>query len=303
LTVPFNPIAADLDFGMVMTDSLNVDAQASARRYAGFHRDWPARVAGAARELGALKPDLVLANVPYLSLAAAQQAGIPAVALCCINWADIYRHYCGDSAVAEEIELAYQTTTAFLRPAPAMPMSWLRNLVDIGPLASLGHDRRPELERLLRLKPGDRLLLVSLGGIPHPLDVSRWPIREGWHWVVPDDWNCARPDMTPIGKLNLPYRDVFASCDAIISKPGYGTFAEAGCHAKPLLYVPRDGWPEQPCLVEWLQRVGRCAAITLGELESGELHEPLEALLAAPAKPPVPPTGIAEAADYLAALL
>jgi hypothetical protein len=46
--------------------------------------------------------------------------------------------------------------------------------------------------------------------------------------------------------------DLLRSVDAVIAKPGYGTFAEAACNATPLLYVRRQEWPEQDCLIEWL---------------------------------------------------
>ena len=57
------------------------------------------------------RPDLVLANVAYLPLAAAHDAKIPAAALCSLNWADIYVHYCGKrpeaAAILAEMRTAY----------------------------------------------------------------------------------------------------------------------------------------------------------------------------------------------------
>ena len=59
--------------------------------------------------------------------------------------------------------------------------------------------------------------------------------------------------------------------DAIIAKPGYGTFVEAAIQGVPVLYLPRPGWPEQPCLVEWLRGHGRAVAITREEAQAGHL--------------------------------
>ena len=56
--------------------------------------------------------DIVLADVPYLTLAAASRASIPAAALCSLNWADIYRHYFNNRTEAgkilAEMESAYR---------------------------------------------------------------------------------------------------------------------------------------------------------------------------------------------------
>jgi hypothetical protein len=56
----------------------------------------------AAEELAALRPTVLLGNIPYLSIAAAAHAGIPAVAFCCLHWGEIFRHYCADAPRSEE---------------------------------------------------------------------------------------------------------------------------------------------------------------------------------------------------------
>ncbi len=93
-TCDFKHIPVALDFGMQMSNAVDVEIAQSAAAYRAFHADWDAKVQQAAEQLRALQPDLLLANVPYLSLAAADVAGVRAAAMCCLNWADIYRHYC-----------------------------------------------------------------------------------------------------------------------------------------------------------------------------------------------------------------
>ena len=99
----FRHIPAALDFGMAMVDAVEVDVARSLAAYRAYHKDWEDKVARAADEMRALQPDLLFANVPYLSLAAAQAAKVPAVAMCCLNWADIYRHYAPDDADSRAI--------------------------------------------------------------------------------------------------------------------------------------------------------------------------------------------------------
>ena len=67
--------------------------------------------------------------------------------------------------------------------------------------------------------------------------------------------------------------------------------------------LDRKDWPEAPHLVDWLKRYGRCQEVERAALEQGAIAAELEALWALPAKAPVKPEGIAQAADFLLALL
>lgn len=86
--------------------------------------------------------------------------------------------------------------------------------------------------------------------------------------------------------LGLSHTDLLRSCDALIGKPGYGTFVEAACNQTPVLYLPREDWPEQPYLVEWLERRVPLVAVTATALRRGELKDALRAVWSQqPARP------------------
>jgi hypothetical protein len=97
--------------------------------------------------------------------------------------------------------------------------------------------------------------------------------------------------------------DALGACDATIAKPGYGTFAEAACNGIPVLYVSRSDWPEEPPLTHWLADRAPLRQIGLPDLIAGRVDEPLAKLIAAPRPAPTAPTGIAEAADLIQAML
>jgi hypothetical protein len=96
IRAPFAYLPSEGDIGMLMSSALDVRVEESCAAYRAFHADWNARIADEAHLLRELGADMVLSNVGYLPLAGAQHADIPNVALCSLNWADIYRHYCGD---------------------------------------------------------------------------------------------------------------------------------------------------------------------------------------------------------------
>lgn len=293
------------DIGMAMSSAVDTLAEESAREYERFHRDWGRTIEREATRLHALAPDLVFSNVSYRVLGAAARAGIPAVALCSLNWADIYGHYCGDrpeaKVILRQIIEAYNAADWFLRTEPSMPMTALRNTRRIGPVARLGRHRRDEINAALGLMERERLVVVALGGIPMRLPMEAWPRLPHVRWLVQADWDVRRPDVVSLETLGMHFTDVLRSCDALITKPGYGSFTEAACNGTPVLYVKRNDWPEEPYLVEWLHRHGRCREVTRDRLVRGQFAEELEALLDAPPVPPVEPRGIREAADLLVA--
>ncbi|MDP2144556.1 MAG: hypothetical protein Q8J80_10570 [Gallionella sp.] len=300
---PFEHMESHGDIGMLMSSALDVRVEDSRAAYRTFHADWQSRVddeAGLLRELGA---DMVFSNVGYLPLAGAQRIGIPNAALCSLNWHDIYRHYCGDDHIAAQIHESYAHADAFLRATPGMAMSDLPNLVPVAPIADIGTNRRDELNKLLRLSGEEKLVLVSMGGISSRLPMERWPHIDGVRYLVQASWQVDHPDAVVLESLPVGFGDLLASCDALLCKPGYGSFVEAPCGEVPILYVGRPDWPESPALIEWLQRHGRCREVSRQALEEGCVEAELERLWDMP-RPPVPvPTGGEQVAEWLAARL
>ncbi len=342
IALPFEHIAAASDFGYVMHDALSIDRAATAAAYRALHgrlctanrlrqreavlpetlpppsavrvdtaaHNFSRRVAEEAQLLARLRPDAVLANVSYLPLAGAAMAGIPAMAMCSLNWADLFLHYFGTEPWAAPIHadmLAAYRSATFLRLTPGMPMAALNDVVTIAPVtiapvASLGRDRRGELRREVGAGDTARVVIVAMGGIPMRLPVENWPVLPDTHWLVPGAWQVHRPDMSAIEPLDWPFPDLLRSVDAVVTKPGYGTFAEAACNGTAVLYQRRDDWPEQDCLIDWLHHNARCVEISASDLYLGNLATTLDSLLQSAAPPAPLPGGIQQAAAHIAAM-
>ncbi|HLN23902.1 MAG TPA: glycosyltransferase, partial [Patescibacteria group bacterium] len=130
-----------------------------------------------------------------------------------------------------------------------------------------------------------------------------WPGLPGWTWVVTDD-GAGHPDLIAREAVDMTFTTILRSCDVVVSKPGYGTFAEVAVNGVPLLYLPRPGWPETPHLAGWLAEHGRCQAIEAKDLFSAEaLQAQLQKLFSIPIKPLADPSGDEEAAQAILALL
>jgi hypothetical protein len=292
------------DVGLIMANAVDVLAAESLAAYQVFHADWENRLTRQEIGFKRLAPDLVLADIPYLPLAAAARLGIPAVALCSLHWADIIQAYWPDrpelSGLRTIMLEAYNSAAVFLRPAPSMPMPDLHNTRAIGPIAALGRHRRPELNRRFGLRGDEIIVLAALGGVNMPLPMTRWPVNPNIYWVVSAAWGIERADLLYWEQMaDLPFMDLLCSCDVLLTKPGYGTLTEAVCNGKPVLYVERDDWPEEPWLVNWLTSHGNAVHLSRETLETGAVLEPLQILLAQPRKPALTPDGIDAAAGCL----
>jgi hypothetical protein len=302
--VPFQQLRSAPDVGAMMDSALAVNVQRTAAAYAGFHHRWDASVQEEEARLRALAPDLVLADVPYRVLAAAARAAIPAVALCSLNWADIYQHYCGAVAGADAIHrqmmAAYNAAEQFLCPEPSMPMPEISNRRAVAPIAwPVADGARRRLRQRLGRYAERHLVLVTLGGIETANPVFDWAEEPDMCYLVPRGWEIRRPGFVAVENLDLHFADVLAGCDAVVTKPGYNTMVEAACAGVPVLYAPRADWPEAPWLVRWLEHHGRCRAIDKEVLDCGSIRPQVVSLL----QQPGPAAPMADGARQAAAIL
>jgi len=128
------------------------------------------------------------------------------------------------------------------------------------------------------LKADCRFVLVSLGGIAASIPVEQWPQFPGIVWVITWQQGVSRPDIVQHTAFDMSFTDLVASCDAIITKPGYGTVVEAVCNQIPILYVARQDWPEEPYLIEWLVQWGQSQQISYEQLQTGGFYKELHGL-------------------------
>lgn len=298
-------LSGDLDVGMRQLNALEVDRQDSWNAYVDFHESWDDRLAREVERLRELKPDLVLANIPYLPLAAAKRAGIPAVAMCSLDWVNIFGHYYGSAgpqaaAILDVMLSAYRSAIYFLRLEPALAMPHLDNTITIAPVAESGTNRRAEIIGKIGLRGDEVLVMVSLGGMEFRPPVDEWPEAIGAQLIVPASWKVEHPDVIAFEELDMPFIDALASCDVLVAKPGYGSFVEAARHGLPVLYVERRNWPESDDIISWMTDNGVCARLEPALLNSGRILNPILALLARPKRSVEIPSGADEAAAFLA---
>jgi hypothetical protein len=303
----FTHVPSITDFGLRMVSATEADLDASFADYQGLHGDWGRVVEAEAELLRAAKPDLVLSNVAYVTLAAAERAGIAAVALSSLDWAGIFQHYMGEregaAAIHAQMMEAYLSAEMFIQVTPAMDMPYMRNRVRVGPVGRAGQPQADLVRARLGLGQGSQVGLIAFGGIDHPVDLAAWPLIPGWTWLSTLAIPPGRADLADWQGVGLGFSDLAASVDVVVTKPGYGTFVEAGLTGTPVLFTTRPHWPECPHLDDWLRAHSRALAIAPDRLVGPGLETQLQTLFSLPPQPLAQASGNLEAALMLAAIL
>ncbi|MBB1077686.1 hypothetical protein HUU62_25105 [Rhodoferax sp. 4810] len=289
------------DVALPMDGPLTVKWQDGLARYEAFETNYPAHLAQQLAWFERDPPDLVLSSVAWLPLDAAHQLGIPAVALGPLNWYDILASSPVaaqmSTALATRLQRVYAAADLFICPTPSMPMTWLPNVRTVGPIAAQRPRDRATVAAQLDLDPSATWVLMQFGGAGRlPLGGAAAHLP-GVQILTPDR-------AAAVGNIRLicdadhshgcDGLGVLASCDVLMTKPGYNSFAEAACHGIPVLYARRDDWAETRYLVDWLEKKVPTRAITAAALAQGDIATALAQLTAAPPSAITPATGVAD---------
>lgn len=266
--------ASESDFGLVMTSPFIVDREASLARYLSLHRDFDRHV-DALAALISDGCDAVLSNIGYLALAAGKRAGIPTIACSSLNWSDmmhVYGHGApGAAGVLADIDRSYAEADLFLRLSPGMAMERFRTRRIDRPIARLGTARRGDIRQRLGIGADAPIVVCAFGGMI-PMGTPAFINRpDGLAVLGPPAWRDL--GVLDVDGLGMPYADVLASADLVVTKPGYGIVAELGCLGTPSLMVSRGDWPEQPALLAWLADHSSTAEIDdIRSLAADDVH-------------------------------
>ena len=100
-------------------------------------------------------------------------------------------------------------------------------------------------------------------------------------------------------RAEVRFSDVLASCEVVVSKPGFGILSDCVANAKPLVYAEREDFIEYPLLERELMRYLIHVHIPAVVLYAGRLGAALSAVKTAPEPPESMPGGGAEQAAAL----
>ncbi len=309
LASSFDWIEAPVDVGVVQRSAVEEDPRATLAALEA----WELRTAAAAPEwlerLASFGPDVVLCDIAPLGLELAARAGRPGILVESFTWHWIYEPYRLEVARLGRFAERFAAATASARlriraeplcaADPAVPRE-----VRIPPVARRSTAAATQVRERLGLGAAERLVVVTLGGIPCRLEgAASWELDEG---VVIAAVGAAerirREGRTLLLPHRLPWahRDLVGAADLVVGKLGYSTLAEAWASGAAYLYVPRPGFRESAVLERWVAARLPAAAIPADALRSGAWTAAARRLLSLPRPAPAEASGAAAAAAAIA---
>jgi hypothetical protein len=300
LPAAYRPAA--LDVGMVQHDSIRVDVPRTLERVAELYRRRDERRAAEERFLEENRIALVVVDIPALPLEAAAARGRPRLAVANFAWDWIYSAFAESdprwSPLIEQLQAGYRQADLLLRLPFSEELRVFPRRVDIPLLASPGRNRRDELARWtgadLR-RPWVLLSFTSLDWDDAALDRVEGLTEYEFFTVLPLQWT--RRNLHAVDRDQMPFSDVMASADIVVSKPGYGLLSDCIVNRKPLVYAERTDFIEYPILERAVKTYLRHAHIPAAQLYRGDLAE----ALAAVGRCPAPAHTMARGGDEIAA--
>ncbi len=271
-----------LDVGVIQSDGVTMDCAATLTQLQAIQARQPQLVAAEATFIRQNRVDLVLADIPPLATAIAQAAGVPCWMCGNFGWDLIYDQW--GNAFAESVDWVrdcFSRCDRLFRLPFHEPMAAFPQIEDVGLTGGSPRWSVAELRTQFGITTEpERTVLLTFGGlglsqIPYT-NLKRFP---DWQFITfdrkaPDHL----PNLLKVGDRRYRPVDLMPLCGRVISKPGYGTFAEACRLEVPIISLPRDDFAEAQFLLKGLQDYNAHYLLTPEEFTMSEwefLHEPL----------------------------
>ena len=308
LVFPFLYRELTCDVGLVQRSPVEEDLPATVAALERFwHADTEkARTREVAEELVARGTRLVLGDIAPFGLVAAREAGVPSVLVENFTWDWIYEPLVeGEPLLAPWVpflrdRFALADLHLQLEPVCAFAPGSLR----IPPIARAPRQSREAVRERLEIPTGEALVLVTLGGVEHRLEIVA-PLFEtnGAVFVLPgaSEREEKRENLRLLPHHSPIYHpDLVAAADLVMGKLGYSTVAEAVAAGTGMLYVPRPGFRESAVLEAYVRERLPAAAISHSDLATGRWVGRVPELLERPRPARSPAAGAAIAAEAIA---
>lgn len=284
---PWHFRAGRFDVGMVQLDSLRVDVPATLRECQALLARADTLLDEETCFLREAGVSAVVCDIPALPLLAARALGRPALAVGNFAWDWIYEAFlpasCEWAPIIQHFRAGYAACDLLMRLPFAAPMSAFPRATDLGVPARPGRNRRAELAARFQADLTKPWVLLSFASLDWDAEaLARVQAHREWEFfsVLPLGWPGTR--IHAVDRREWPYSDVLASCDVVLTKPGFGVLAECAVNQKPIVYVERTDFREYPVLEAAVHRYFRSAHLPAAQLYRGELRGALEAIAHAP---------------------
>ncbi len=252
-TRPFFYAPEQFDCGCIQSDPITVDIKKSLQTYMTLA---DANTQKLVKEIVFCKEKgitgIVSDIVPF-AFEVAKAANIPSIAISNFSWVDIYKQYIRHnpefSPYLDKIDQQYTMADLLLALSPHNAMSSFKKKKQISLIGRQGVNRSLEIKAAFDVRNDKRIALIYLGEKGHQtIPWDRLEQFKQWEFFGLYPLSQRVANYHVVDKKNIPYLDMIASADLVVSKIGYGVLSECLSNGTPLLYVPRKDFAEHPIL-------------------------------------------------------
>ena len=259
------------DVGVIQIDSLQTDREATFAAWQQIRANQADLIANEVKFLQENRVDLIFGDIPPMIALIAKAANIPCWMASNFGWDFIYRDWGGKFIeLADEIAEAYSHCDRLFRLPFAESMGSFPNIEDVGLTAGKPKYSAEDIRNKFNLD-GDRpTALLTFGGlslqsIPYQ-NLASFP---DWQFITFDRGAPDLPNLTKANCDRLRPVDLMVVCDRVVTKPGYGTLAEALRVGLPIVCITREGFLEAETLIAGVKNYAHHLIISPQEFYEG----------------------------------
>lgn len=261
-----------LDVGVIQSDSLTMDKEATLEKLQQIRASTRSIVAGEVNFIRTNRIELILADIPPLATAIAASAKIPCWMLSNFGWDFIYRDWGGEFVeIADWISECYGKCDRLFRLPLHESMSAFPTVTDVGLTGGTPRYTVDQLREMFGLSTSpNKTVLLTFGGL-NLLDIpyntlSQFP---DWQFITFDDEAPHLPNLLKVSGKDYRPVEFMPLCGRVVSKPGYSTFAEALRLDIPIVSLTREGFAESSLLLEGIQNYAYHQIVSPAEFFEG----------------------------------
>ena len=275
------------DVGLVQQKPLEEDLSATIRKLADFLPFPTSPYEPIVQQLKRTQFDICICDISPFGLSASKAAGIPTVLIENFTWDWIYSGYLAENPefnrYIPQFTHTFQNADIHIQAEPVCQRSHSADLL-ANPIARKPRLSPIELRRLLNIPTQAPVVLITMGGFELDYSfINQLTHKKDIWFVIPGG---AQKEVEHHNNLVLlPFHskffhpDLINAANAVISKAGYSTLAEAYLAGIPFGYVSRDRFRESPILSAFIRDKMRGIEINGETFQSGHWIERITDLL------------------------
>ncbi len=271
-----------LDFGVIQSNSFIADKRQTLREYAELLKIKNKLVGQEVDFFRTEKIDIAISDITPFAFDAAARAGIPGIAVGNFSWDWIYADYVKEfpeyEYVLNDIRQSYQKAAVLYKLPLSDDMPAFPHIEPAPLIARRASLSKQQARRVLGLPGKGKIVLLALRENDLAL-VNRDNIQHNRNYLFAlSSCRIEAPNIIHIPEGSLSFENVLASCDMVLSKPGYSLISECIANKIKILYVLREDFCEDKPIAKVLNQDMTGERLPMNHFMSGEWQRYLEKL-------------------------